>query len=208
MDNDKKQSRLINITGAPGGCNYQVKKLLPRHYRILELRLAGLSNKAIAESVDCTPQTVGIVSRSPLFRAEYQRRLASQTQNRVVEEADAFASLARSTLEQNAERAAQTQVDLLESEDDSVRLRSSGSILDRVLGKPEGTQASDGPSIKVEIQTKDAQLLILALRESKEIPHAQGHAEESPESYCSSEGSATGSEPCDVYQDPGSGPGE
>lgn len=206
MPMDNLIPKPINLEGAPGGGNYHIQRLLPRHYRILELRLAGLSNKAIAATVGCTPQSVSIVIRSPMFQAEYNRKLSTQTEGAVAAEVDAFASRARSTLQQNAERAAQTQVELLDSEDDSVKLRSSSSILDRVLGKVEGSQASDGPSIKVEIQTKDAQLLILALNESKEISNAQRHTEEDAESDgspASSSEDPTG----DVYQDPGSSSG-
>jgi hypothetical protein len=108
-----------------------------------------------------------------LFVAEYNRRLKAQTDGAISEELEAFASKSRSILEQNSEKAANTQVDLLDSEDDSVRLRASGSILDRVLGKPEGPGASGGPQVKIEINASDAQLLVTALNESKEITHGR-----------------------------------
>jgi len=198
----------INLAGesSESGSSYHIKRLLPRHYKMLELHLAGVSNKAIAETVGCTPQSVSIVIRSPMFKSELQRRMADQTESHIAQEADAFASLARTTLEQASERAAQTQVELLDSEDDSVKLRSSSSILDRVLGKVEGVQASGGPSVKVEIQTKDAQLLILALNESKEITHAQRHTEEGSVPDGPSAGPSENGQG-DVHQDPSSSAG-
>lgn len=156
----------INLKKLKGGGGYQIQRMLPRHFQMLKLRLAGLKNCQIANILGCSPETVGIVARSPLFIAEYNRRLKDQNDSAIGEEAQAFASKARIILEENAEKAANTQVDLMDSEDDSIRLRSSGSILDRALGKTDGPGASGGPSVQVIINTKDAQLLILALKES------------------------------------------
>ena len=152
---------------------YEIQRMLPRHFKILQLRLAGLTNKAIAEMVDCSPEMVGIVIRSPLFQAEYQRQLKNQNNNEIEEEVQSFAGKTRSILEQASEKAANTQIDCLDSEDDSVRLRASGSILDRVLGKAEGSEASGGPQVNIEIQSADAKLLIVALHESKELRNGE-----------------------------------
>lgn len=168
-----------------GGSGYEIKRMLPRHFKMLELRLAGLSNRAIAEMLGCSAQSVGIVVRSPLFQAEYNRRLDQQNTSAAIEERDAFASKTRSILEQNAEKAANTQVDLMDSEDDSVRLRASGSILDRVLGK-DGPTAS-GPQLKIEINAQDAKLLVTALNESKELQHG-GYSQENAAADCSAAG--------------------
>lgn len=161
------------LEGGDGGGNYHVQRMLPRHFRMLDLKVAGLTNRAIAEMLGCTEQSVGIVSRSPLFKAELNRRLKERNEDAVVAEAESFASKARITLEENAGLAATTQVELLDSEDDSVRLRSAGSILDRVLGKPEGGDASGGAQVNIQINAPDAQLLITALNESKEIQHGR-----------------------------------
>lgn len=182
---------------------YEIQRMLPRHFKILQLKLAGLTNKAIAEMVGCSAEMVGIVIRSPIFNAEFQRRLKEQNNGEAQGEIEAFAGKARSILEQNSELAANTQVDLLGCEDDSVRLRASGSILDRVLGKPEGSEASGGPQVNIQINAQDAQLISVALRESKEITDA---AEESAADCSAADSSQDGQG--SVHQEAELGPGE
>jgi len=158
-----------------GGTKHQIQQMLPRHFKIVHLHVSGLSNVAIAKVLDCSYQTVGIVLRSPLVRAEIQRLTIAQNNGTIQHDADAFASKARMILEENAEKAAQTQVDLLEdADDDSVKLRASGSILDRALGKVEGRETSGGSSITVNIESADVKLLVTALSESKELDDAEG----------------------------------
>lgn len=157
-----------------GGSRHQIQTMLPRHFQIVHLKVAGLSNVAIAKVVNCSEPTVGIVLRSPLVRVEMQRLMRDKNNGTIQHDADAFASKARMLLEENVEAAAQTQVDLLESEDDSIKLRSSGSILERVLGKVEGREISGGSSITVNIESADVRLLVTALNESKELDNAKG----------------------------------
>ncbi len=53
---------------------FHLKKLLPRHYRILELCLDGKNRKDIAEEVGLTPRAVTNVTNSPVFQNEFARR--------------------------------------------------------------------------------------------------------------------------------------
>lgn len=184
------------------GSNYHIQRMLPRHFRMLDLKLAGLTDKAIADLVGCTPQSVSIVARSPLFKAELNRRLKERNELAVVEEFEASASKARSILDQNAEKAANTHVDLMDSEDDSVRYRAAGSILDRALGKPGDNGASDGPQVNIQINAVDARNLITALNESKEISDAR----EEPAADCSATDPSENGQG-DVRQTPERSPG-
>lgn len=160
--------------------------------------MAGLTNVAISEVLKCTHQTVGIVLRSPMVKREIQRQLDSENGS-LAQEVEAHESKARSILEKNSGKAADTQVDLLDSDDDSVRLRASGSILDRVLGKPESPNASEGAQVRIEIKTQDAQLLVLALRESKEI---SSHAQDSESATNGQTADTAGNEQGDVCETP------
>lgn len=158
---------------------HQIQRLLPRHFKMINYHVAGMTNRQIADMLGVTEQSVGIVLRSPMALAEVQRQLKARNNGEVTDEAEAYASKARITLQQNSEKAAQTQVELLDSDDDSVRLRASGSILDRVLGRQDAN-ASDGPHVKVEISAKYAQLLVTALNESKTLKEpVNGKADES-----------------------------
>lgn len=156
----------------------EIQRLVPRHFRMLDLKMAGYTNKQIADVVNCSEGSVKIISRSPLFIAEINRRLSTRNENKAEEEVLAYASKARIILEKSGENAATTQVDLLESDDDSVRLRASGSILDRVLGKTDAGSTA-GTTINVQINETHAQLLVLALKESS---NAQRQLEPSPDS--------------------------
>ncbi|MHA1962062.1 MAG: hypothetical protein ACW99U_17795 [Candidatus Thorarchaeota archaeon] len=180
---------MTKIEKPPSGSQHHIQNMLPRHFRILDLMLAGLKNVEIAEVVGMTPQAIGIISRSPLFKAELNRRLKDRNGDAVEEEVTSIVEKTRTILENSAEEAANTQVDLLGSEDHSVRLRASGSILDRVLGKAEGQETSIGTQVNVQINAKDAHILTQALHESKEIHHGRIQSEPAADSSatCSSE---------------------
>lgn len=144
---------------------HQIQKLLPRHFQILDLLVAGHKNTEVAEIVGCTRETVYAVTRSPLFINEFNRRMRTRNVDGPAQQAEAFESRARSILNQSAERAAEIQVGLLESNDDSVKLRASGSILDRALGKVDsGVTGSNVTNITINSERAD--LLLLALKES------------------------------------------
>jgi hypothetical protein len=147
---------------------YQIQRLLPRHFKMLDLKLEGIPNREIAKILDCSEGNVHTVTRSPLFLRELNERMKKRNDDAVHHETEAHLGKVRSILEQNAEKAANTQVDLLDSEDDGVRLRSSNSIMDRVLGRTD-VVATAGTSINVQINAEKAQLLNVALQESLEI---------------------------------------
>ncbi len=178
-----------------------IKRILPRHFKILDLKVAGFKNTEIAKSLGMSPATVGAISRSPLFNAELQRRLKDRNEDGAAEEQEAFESKARSILTQNAEKASMVQSDLLDSEDDSVRLRASNSILDRVLGRAD---AKDGPSVaNINITTEDANLIVLALQESENGSVENGSAHPSSRRQYPSENGQS-----DVHQEAFERPGE
>jgi len=144
---------------------YEIQRLLPRHFRMLDLKVAGYNNTQIAKLLDVSVVGVTTVCRSPLFTAELNRRMKDRNENAPAEERDAFLGKARSILSENAPKAATVAVDLMDSDDDSVRLRASGSILDRVLGKPDTKTDVQSSAPTVVINSEVANLLVLALKE-------------------------------------------
>ena len=157
-----------------GSGTYHIQRLLPRHFQILELHLGGLSNVEIASTVGMTKEGISTIIRSPIFQSELQRRLTERNNRSVDSQISEVVSQARKVLEHAATKAAETQEQLLESDDDSVKLRASDSILDRVLGRKEAPGSkSDGPNITVNIASADVKLLLTALTESKEFDHAE-----------------------------------
>ena len=109
---------------------YQLKRLLPRHYRVLELVLLGKRRKEIAAAVGMTPRNVTNVTGSRVFQEALQERRREQNllcDGAIAEEAARLQRL----IVQAGLQAAATEVELLKSPDPRVRLRAASEILDR-----------------------------------------------------------------------------
>ena len=146
-----------------------VRRLLPRHFRILEMVMAGHTNKVISETLEMHRDTVTAVTRSPIFQAELVRMRKDDPVTDMLEmDRNAVIGKARSILEQAVEPAANKMVELLETEDPALQFRASGNILDRVFGKADEKQ--NAPVIS--LQAEQVQLLVLAMKESDD---AQRH---------------------------------
>lgn len=150
------------------GTRYEIQRILPRHFQMIDLHLAGLQNTQIAEIVGCTRETVGIILRSPLVVAEVQRRLKERNLSSKDQDVDSLVKQTKAILEQSATRAAKRTTELIESDDDSISLRASSSILDRILGTAKD-RLPTGPAVSVTINATDAKLILTALTESKEF---------------------------------------
>jgi hypothetical protein len=91
--------------------SHQIQRLLPTHFMILDLVLAGHTRTAIAELVGRTPESVGMVIGSPIFQNELTRR-RRETQREGTDtlsrDRDRILGKARSILDQAAADAAET----------------------------------------------------------------------------------------------------
>ena len=140
-----------------------MKRLLPRHHRILDLCIQGLNSGSIAEILGMHKDSISLITRSPLFQDALARRRDKHTETIDQKDAETL-TRSRALLEEASEQAAQTQIDLLdEDKNDSIRLRASQHILDRVFG--DGSIPRDSKQ-KVEINAKQVQVLQLAINES------------------------------------------
>ena len=119
--------------------SYELKRLLPRHFTIMDLVLSGQSRKAIADEVGMTPRAISNVTGSAIFQDELARR-----RNRLERQKDEAVVLeivkAKQRLEQAAADAEKAQVELLNSPNPQVRLASATYILDRA-----GIAMQNGP---------------------------------------------------------------
>ena len=112
----------------------ELSRLLPRHYKILELALEGFDTKEIALAMEMSPVGIGLIINSPLFQDELSRRRKTR-ENQHDDVLVSTAIDAQNTLQKAANLAAQTQVGLLSSEDPRVQLQAASAVLDRVLEK-------------------------------------------------------------------------
>lgn len=139
----------------------------------MELALAGMNGPDIARTIGLTSYSVNMIMRSPIFQSEIAFRRKEREQDDVLSmDAAGIRAKATSILEQASIKAAEKQVSLLDSADDSISLRASSSILDRVFGK--GDKQSQGTVIN--ITAENVQLLNQALSESrnlKELSHVE-----------------------------------
>lgn len=112
----------------------EIQRMLPRHFAILNLVLAGNGPKEIAQALGMTPQAISLIMNSPIFQHEVSRRRDGI--DKVVDQELASAPIrAKQILEENAAAAAQVHIDIIENEvDPRVRQASANSILDRVFG--------------------------------------------------------------------------
>jgi hypothetical protein len=143
--------------------SHELQKLSQVHLKMVELALAGWNQKEMAEAMQCTTGSVGLIVKSGLFQQELSRRRAEQQKQLDSGQLDNL-SLARNILEQNAPKAAMAMKDLLDSTDQRVRQASAVDILNRTLGK--GMEA--GQQAGTVIQLGPGSLLVLqqALAES------------------------------------------
>ncbi len=109
---------------AVGPKKYEPKLMGDRHHRIIRESLLGKSNKAIAQELGVTPQTVSNARNSEAGRRQMQVLQAG---------ADRAAVELSTTIKQHAEKAVQVIHDLMMNEDapESVRFRAASDMLDR-----------------------------------------------------------------------------
>jgi hypothetical protein len=110
-------------------------KLMPRHYKILDLILDGQLNfKQIAEKVGVSPVTVTNIRNSPTFQHELSMRRKFREEQKdtlAVREDVSHLQKAQGVLEECMEGAANTLKELLCKGDDPIKLRAAQDVLDR-----------------------------------------------------------------------------
>lgn len=142
--------------------NALIKKLLPRHNKILDLCLAGYSLAFIAAQVDITVTQLRNIRESPSFQLEYSRRrenIELQVDSQIVEN-----EIGASEILKNASAHAATKITtLIDSGDDAIAFRSAADVLDR-SGHPK-VAASIGANVGVitVLNTADVERLASTL---------------------------------------------
>jgi hypothetical protein len=145
-----------------------IKRVAPRHYRILEMCLGGATRKEIAAALGVSKSMISVVTESPLFQDELTRR--RKELDRKFD--DVKTVRAMNILEDASVEAAEKQVVLMREGSEKISLQSANAILDRVLG---GREANPGGGRTVNLTDASIQTLMLVvneIKESKEVPSA------------------------------------
>jgi predicted transcriptional regulator len=110
--------------------SYEIKRLLPRHIKVMDLKIAGFKQKEIAEKLDLTEAAVSSIVNSQVFldhipirRAELQQQADDDYEN----EPEQIAGL----LQRNTLQAVKNLVELLNSDNERLALAAAVAILDR-----------------------------------------------------------------------------
>ena len=111
---------------------YDIKRLLPRHLKIMDLLLLGEKQCDIARDLDLTPQAVCYIVNSEVFQSHLPKRRAEVMAKRADAETPSERKDPVSSLHEAALTAVQAQGELLHSENENVKLRASKDILDRL----------------------------------------------------------------------------
>ena len=136
--------------------------MTPRHYKILDLCIAGVPNPRIAEQLSMSRSMVGIITSSPAFQHQLAIRRAKYEEVQNEHQASEVDEV-KNQLKKNALAAADKLIGGLDSVDEKISQKAATEILDRT-GYPKeqklSGQLDNKPQIiltKIEINNlKDA----------------------------------------------------
>ena len=151
-----------------------VKRMLPRHFKILELSLGGMTSAAIARSLDITPSNVSQVISSQKYQDELARRrgernldLDTANTSSIVKAQEAAAELSM--------KAVKVHGALMDSDDDRIKLSAAKGILDRTFSPVGGGRdGGGGGNVTTVIAADNILILKTAIEESSPsgVPHS------------------------------------
>lgn len=129
-----------------------IQRLLPQHYAIIDMAVAGHTPKVIAETLNRSTESIRLLLNAPNVQHEISiRRKDGREATTLGLDRDAVLGKARSVLEQATEKAALRVVGLIDNFDPAIALRASDKILDRVFG-PTGGGGNKAPIINVSAE--------------------------------------------------------
>lgn len=151
--------------------SHSIHRLLPRHFKVLDFVIQGLSAGEIAKALSMERSTVSSIIRSPVFQTELATRRKAINRERdslqAVEEITAR-DRAQAILEEALPKAAQKHLDLLGSEDQAIAQRSANAILDKAFGSGgKGPLGQTSSPTSITINADQVQLIQQAISEEK-----------------------------------------
>jgi len=140
---------------------YQPKKLTPRHLALMRELLCGTKQKDISRIFGITQSRISIIVNSPRFKQEMENMKVELASKFTTKEAnkDSVVDSARKILDKEVTNSLNTIIEIRDGTgvNDDVRLRASGTLLDRAgIVKIE--------KLKVESKMDVSENLLFALR--------------------------------------------
>ena len=138
---------------------WELSVIKARHQCMIDIHLAGASNVKIAEEMDCTPESVGMVLRSPIVQEAIARRRGSITKHTDEAYAESLAKV-REIMHKASPSAAQKLVDQIDHQDPRVAQAAAKSILEQTF-----VEQKSGNKTVVQISVEQANILQQTLAE-------------------------------------------
>lgn len=132
-----------------------LKKLMPRHLKIIELVLEGLKLGDIANKVDMSVVQLKNIRNSPTFQHELSMRQESYNSLHDQNMINVQLETAEEVIQDNQLPAAEMLRDILKGEDTAMQFRAAESLLDR------------GGHPKVQKQDTTSRSIVIALDAGK-----------------------------------------
>ena len=143
-----------------------IKKLLPRHNKILDLCLEGWSLQKIAQEVDISIVQLKNVRNSPCFQHELATRrskIEAEKDTMIVRSEIDRGNNAHQILEDHQDQAANCLVTLMETGTQMSRFKSAESILDRTGVIKVVGSINKNENVHVVLSAEDVERLTTSL---------------------------------------------
>jgi len=129
--------------------NSSIEKLTPRHYRILDFAVAGLTSGEIAKNLSMTKAMVSIVMQSPSFQHQFALRRSKLEDKQDEHNANSVDEV-KKVLQDSAIDAAKKMIDHVNSPNENISLKSASEILDRA-GYPKESKVAQSNEVATQI---------------------------------------------------------
>lgn len=126
-----------------------IAKMTPRHYKILDYSIAGLTRSQIAKELGMSFAQVGIIINSPSFQHQFAIR-RQKTETTQDEQCATNIDEVKEVLQQSAKSAADKLISGITSTDEKIALKSAVEILDRT-GYPKEQKMTGDASANTQI---------------------------------------------------------
>lgn len=141
-----------------------IQKLNDRHFKIIDLLLAGHTKNDIAQKLGMGVAYISTITNSPQFQHELALRRSRLEDVKNEKLAERRIDPVTETLKKGALRAAERLVNNIESHSENVAHRAATEILDRTGYQKHEAVDVTSKSVSINISAKDAQVIQETLR--------------------------------------------